>query len=1404
MTQTLARKVGVLDFMPPELDLVAQCDIGQRPLISPLVQQYQDIVSNYSMKEKDLAKHEKAGHYPKMPGCPVCERAHAQARGARKGGSSKPRSRTANVDLIDWGSCDVMGMRYTATVVCAETHHPTVRCTRTKKGPIVADAVLDAIHEIERLTDSTGEWSLDRLHSDQGSEFKSQLKLQLKRLRIEQTTGEPGHHTDSAIVENFNKMLEHCCTALALTGLETPAMSMQIHSELAMHATDLIRLRSLTPFQKEHGISCMQEQTGEVPDRSILTKAACLSLAYGFVAKEKRSCKLAERAYMAILVGYDKQVKDAVRLVPFKKHADGTVTFYPTKVTKNYKVFDRVYPLAGAPVEYPPLDVCREWMAGDELVDFLADAEVDAAAEARAEAEGVYTVASITAHNRFGDEPDQIEYHCKFDGYDHTHDAYLELSKLDDCAGLISDYWLSQETDTERYERVKSMALVGSGSGGVCTECAEFEPVVCPGGNCTSCCEQSGYTCCMDQHTAHSTQHTAHTHAVGTVDTVDTVDTIDDRPQLLAYCDADAVAHTFRVQQSLSAGELSPGVLVDLGPLLFDPDCSPVVSGGGDSDESMPVLMGGDTSSESDDSVSGDMPNIEDIEVAMPSEHAIALSTLCDDDGAAAVRQMWHYNDLDVLSGPDYLGPECEAKLAFALLHGTDPQLVTLNALHRAGITIYRQLFAILSEHSPLPEQRWIDAVMQQRGQAPGPSFVPFEAGATPQSVANQFDWSTLVNRPTALYSRLGLGVPSDVDFCATAEDSGLTEVNGTADLFSRPGLGVSSDVDFGATAEDSGLTEVPASPNLGCDDRPLAYRRGDDGPDADGSERHRSLLPDSNASGVVQGFVCTTVPTKTHRKPKTDAKRGELSIKEACSPEYLPLFLKGLDRELGEMDRRRFMTEEEAGAISELQQLHALGCRFVVTVKEDGTVKVRLVAKDLKCKRFVDTSESYAGVPSLKAFRLILAARAGYHLSSADLITSYLQADDFADGEYIVLKFWHPIKEEWVYVKSRGYIYGCIPAGAAWQQTYREWMLSIGFTECENATSIYIHKARGTIVSTFVDDPAIWSKTKADEAWFHGELDKRFDVKHHSYLTAETPLTYCGARISMNGKGEVCLDNQPFIEKMLDEWDMLDCSPVRTPVTKGTLARLDEARRKEQFLGKEESTEFRSLLGMLHWLAATTMPKMSVAHSLLAKYTANPVAGCMDALKQAVRFASGCKWECLVMGTGDFTDLKLYSDSDWAGLHSTTGDISSRSGGLITYGGVPVDWWSTKQLSIATSSGDAESRALSTAVQKGLQLQHIAQELGIQTPEQLQTYCDAEAAIGFAKNNGGGSKMKHLDVRLGWIQQIRERGQISLLKVNGPSNPADFFTKVMAKTEFARTSKSFNGKLQLELLNSD
>ena len=223
----------------------------------------------------------------------------------------------------------------------------------------------------------------------------------------------------------------------------------------------------------------------------------------------------------------------------------------------------------------------------------------------------------------------------------------------------------------------------------------------------------------------------------------------------------------------------------------------------------------------------------------------------------------------------------------------------------------------------------------------------------------------------------------------------------------------------------------------------------------------------------------------------------------------------------------------------------------------------------------------------------------------------------------------------------------------------------------------------------------------------YHTALDARFDVKHHSYLSTAEPLTYCGTRISRDAAGQVCMDNVAFVEKMLLEWGLVGCNPVRVPITKGTMTRLDDAMKQELFYGKEECTEFRSLLGMLHWLAATTMPKLVVAHSLLAKYTATPVEGCTEALYVAARFAADCQNECLLFGFGNAVGLKLFTDSDWAGLHSSTGEVYSISGGLITLGDYPVDWWSQKQKSIATSSADAESRALDTGVSRGLELQY-------------------------------------------------------------------------------------------------
>ena len=356
--------------------------------------------------------------------------------------------------------------------------------------------------------------------------------------------------------------------------------------------------------------------------------------------------------------------------------------------------------------------------------------------------------------------------------------------------------------------------------------------------------------------------------------------------------------------------------------------------------------------------------------------------------------------------------------------------------------------------------------------------------------------------------------------------------------------------------------------------------------------------------------------------------------------------------------------------------------------------------------------------------------------------------------------------------------------------------MISMGFTESMNATSIYSHP-RGVTVSCFVDDPIIFSVDKESEDWYHKALSDRFDVKHHTYLKTDLPLTYCGTRLSLNDEGELKMDNETQVEKMLEEAGLTGCNPVRVPVTRGALERLHQSKLNSEFLGPSDSTLYRSGPGQIHWLVATTHPKLAVAHSMLAKYSANPVNGCLEALKSTYRYISGAKHDCLtITGVEPKKGLDLFTDSDWAGTYSIDGECASRSGGVIKYNDVPIDWWSSKQTSIATSSGDAESRALATGVTRGLQLQHIAEELHIQTPPSLAVYADADAAIGFAKHNGGATRMKHIDIREAWVQEIRDNQKITILKIAGRKNPADFFTKVMAKTEFDRASAGLNGSI--------
>ena len=385
-------------------------------------------------KKFDQVQHEKQGHWPKCHGCDVCERAFMQRMGAFKGGldrSSQRKMKTLNLDLLDWGVLDNNGHRYSLTGVVLGSAFPAIRQQRNKTGVVTAANIRSMKVEIETASDLGGSkgYKIERIHKDQGSEFKSAHLDDCGEMQVLSTTGEEGQHTDCSAVEGLNKIIEYVCTAIGLTSLETAKLALRCHGELSNHAVDLIRLRSRTNFQKDAGISCWREQTLTDADATIQNTYRWGSLAYGFVKKEDRENKLSERAYRAIFAGWDKEILGAARLIPFEVIADGEIVLYKTKVTKTFKVFDGNYPLKSTCNE--PYPACkREWVDGDELELAVATDADSVGTE--------YEVEKIIDKNVAADGS-WVQYLCRFVGFGPEHDLWFDEPALE-CRRLIEQY----------------------------------------------------------------------------------------------------------------------------------------------------------------------------------------------------------------------------------------------------------------------------------------------------------------------------------------------------------------------------------------------------------------------------------------------------------------------------------------------------------------------------------------------------------------------------------------------------------------------------------------------------------------------------------------------------------------------------------------------------------------------------------------------------------------------------------------------------------------------------------------------------------------------------------------------------------------------------------------------------
>jgi hypothetical protein len=185
------------------------------------------------------------------------------------------------------------------------------------------------------------------------------------------------------------------------------------------------------------------------------------------------------------------------------------------------------------------------------------------------------------------------------------------------------------------------------------------------------------------------------------------------------------------------------------------------------------------------------------------------------------------------------------------------------------------------------------------------------------------------------------------------------------------------------------------------------------------------------------------------------------------------------------------------------------------------------------------------------------------------------------------------------------------------------------------------------------------------------------------------------------------------------------------------------------------------------------------------------PTVGGLRKVKRAVRYLVRVKkvvWRMREWDDDENVGIEVYVDSDWA----KGADRKSTSGGVMTFGGVAVKHWSRSQASRALSVGEAEYYALVTGCAEGLGMQSLLVDLGWETKVKVLT--DSTTAKAVAGRRGLG-KLRHVELKFLWVQEVVRRGRVKIAKVPGELNVADHLTKEKMLWEFSNMVKDVGGE---------
>ena len=482
--------------------------------------------------------------------------------------------------------------------------------------------------------------------------------------------------------------------------------------------------------------------------------------------------------------------------------------------------------------------------------------------------------------------------------------------------------------------------------------------------------------------------------------------------------------------------------------------------------------------------------------------------------------------------------------------------------------------------------------------------------------------------------------------------------------------------------------------------------------------------------------------------------------------------------KEFEEAAKKEYQSLEERDTfkiVPKTPDIKVIPLTWVFTYKFDtngylAKFKARICVRgDLQPK---SNKETYAATLAARTFRALMAITAAYDLEAYQLDAVNAFVNSQLD-ETVYCKFPEGFDQPGSCLLLLRALYGLRRSPLLWLQEFSTTLRDLELHEVAGEPCLFVN-SDGIIIFFYVDDIVLLCRpeTLPQLRQLHTALMQKYEMRDLGELS-----WFLGIRVIRDRtQRKLWLCQDSYIKKIAAAFHLEDRKPPATPLaTEELIPNTEQATAQEIYL-------YQRKVGSLLYATTITRPDAARAANKLSEFLTNPSQRHQDAVDRAISYLNGTHTLAIEFSASNARQVfTCASDAAFAddpvNRHSTEGYLFKLFGG-------PIDWRSTKQKTVTTSSTEAELLALSHAAKEVLWWRRLFEAIRLDPGHEMAVQCDNRQTIRLmtAEFPHLATKLKHVDIQHHWLRQEVSKKNIQIEWIPTAEMPADGLTKALPR----------------------